>query len=183
MIPCFVMQAISPFITIHVRRGDAVGAQQGIFVAGQAESTFHSTSQKMRRGLGGLYTKQYSRSQIDGFTSVDRIREVLVEIFSEADGQFGADTPVVIFTNERNATYFDSLKTNFHIIHERDLMRTAMHEKGDYQHAKVMARSYFSSSVFAMALDGFLAQHGTITVCTVAAKMYKPCDYLLSYDE
>jgi hypothetical protein len=55
-----------------------------------------------------------------------------------------------------------------------------IHQHHTQTRPQVSARSPLSSSVFAMAMNDYLARHGTQTVCTTAPKMYVPCDFLLS---
>ena len=177
-------------MTVHVRRGDALGTAHRIFVAGTGAAAISYTprwkspsSDVRARELGGLYHGKYTQQDMDSFTSLDVIKKALQAAIGEAVDD-NSDTlkggiSVVVFSNEQNVTYFEPLRDQFSIVLEAELLALSMRDKGEYQFSKVMARSSHSSGVFAMALNGYIAGFSSVNVCTAAATMNVACDLYL----
>lgn len=176
-----------------MRRGDALGTSHRVFVAGAGDAATSYTP-KWRapdddvraRELGGLYHGKYTQQDMDSFTSLHVIKKALRAAIAEASGgrsteDTGTTTgiSVVVFSNEQNLTYFEPLSDEFTIILEAELLALTMRDKGEFQFAKVMARSSHSSGVFAMALNGYIASFSSVNVCTAAATMNVACDLYL----
>ena len=162
-------------MTVHVRRGDAVGANSHVFVA-----------PKSKRRLGGLYVHALTKNQVEESTSIDNVRSVLKKAIKKA-GLIEPSSPtaeknhitVVIFSNEQSPHFFDSLRQDFNVVTESDLLRLVLYDKTDFHYDKLQSRSPLSSSIFAMALNEYVVKYDSLTICTAASKMNEPCDYFL----
>ena len=162
-------------MTVHVRRGDAVGANSHVFVA-----------PKSNRRLGGLYAHALTKTQVEESTSVENVHSVLVDALTKArligtasSNAEKNNVTVVIFSNERSPHFFDSLRQDFNIVTEPELLRLVLYDKTDFHYDKLQSRSPLSSSIFAMALNEYVVKYDSLTICTAASKMNEPCDYFL----
>ena len=116
---------------------------------------------------------QWTHDEIRRATQPSHIRDVLQQLGAEPT------EPVLVFSNEQNASFFDELKQWYpQIVLEEEMIEIAASRSVGYgNHFKAAReRSYVTSGLLRRQLSVYLTHYGHLTVCTAATRLGKDCD-------